>query len=204
MSLVARARGEGETVWFERRMTGGAPPVGSLCSGQPLLHSSAPASPRVSSPTLVPDSGRHSGPRVSSRDSHCHGSPARMHRPALLSLLLLTLLPLMRESSSLLASSLTLASEATVTTNADRLTNGLELPLYAKNFVITCNNSDPKVRLDHWTFNGYELRSSEELGVRMDNMNNSVVIATARKHHEGNYTCVFTNGEEALIRVKGE
>ena len=90
-------------------------------------------------------------------------------------------------------------------TNADAGTRGLELPLYGKNFLLACNNSDMSTSLDHWELNGSELQSNQRdaMGIRMDG-NGSLIISSPRKHHEGNYTCVFRNGEQGLIVVKGE
>lgn len=80
------------------------------------------------------------------------------------------------------------------------------MPLYAKNFVLSCNNTEPDVKLDHWEFNGYELQSTdrEELSIRMDSANGSLIITNTRKQHEGNYTCVFSDRSSADIRVKGK
>lgn len=52
-----------------------------------------------------------------------------------------------------------------------------------------------------------ELREEfeESLGTRVSPEDkSSLTIAYTRKHHEGNYTCVFRNDDVGLIIVKGE
>lgn len=83
------------------------------------------------------------------------------------------------------------------------MTGGIELPLYTKNVLLSCNNTQGS-GVDHWQFNGRELTSDglETMGIRKEA--DSLVIGNARKHHEGNYTCVFTDKSEGLIIVKGK
>lgn len=97
-----------------------------------------------------------------------------------------------------------LSAGAKVSTNANPATGGIELPLYTKNVVLSCNNSEGS-NVDHWQFNGHELQADglAAMGIRKEG--NSLVIENARKHHEGNYTCAFGASDvEGVIMVKGE
>jgi hypothetical protein len=91
-----------------------------------------------------------------------------------------------------------------VTTNADPITRGLELPLYSKNIVLSCNNTNDK-KVDHWEKEGTELLPGDlkELGLDVAEDKSSLTIGSARRHHEGNYSCVF-DSERGDFIVKGQ
>lgn len=94
-----------------------------------------------------------------------------------------------------------------MTTNADSVTGGLELPLYTKNFVLTCNNTIADMVVDHWEKDGFELQKDDQstLGVHVaPDDKSTLTIANTRNHHIGNYTCVFSNDERGLILLKCE
>lgn len=96
------------------------------------------------------------------------------------------------------------------TTATDLGQRGVELPLYNKFFVLSCNTTSGRNRVDHWLLNGMEVArpGDTNLDFLKANNNNSLLIRSTKKSlHEGNYSCVFSNNEgqgHIMVRAKPE
>lgn len=91
-----------------------------------------------------------------------------------------------------------------------RHSSGVELPLWNKLLVLSCNDSDNmSLEIDHWLLNGNEVgRGLSGPEISMNRKNNSLIISGTKKPlHEGNYSCVFTSPKKEghiLVLAKPE